>query len=127
MHLHETNVIIECYDYAKVSRGEKDLTIECTDPAELELLIKQMAQYEPKLKLSPAKLPSGEVFCYTVENFANGKPPVNRYQMQYFVIRQLCHHGWEPLGIAGDVWGTQTQTYFHYQFRRKASAIQETP
>jgi hypothetical protein len=109
---------MEHYDFAKVWSDEKGLRLHCTDFAEADALLSQLKQFYRKVKLKheTGKLPSGEIFFHHIkDDYQFGVD-----KAMWWIIKQLCSRGWEPIGAASAVYGTASATDFHYQFRRKS-------
>lgn len=107
---------MEHFDFATVQGSSHGVGFSCTDSSEIELLTSQLKHYFPQMRLEVAtKLPSGELYnCYIKR--LSGKD----WDAAWWIMKQLCSRGWEPLGAASNVYGQQTSTLFVYQFRRKS-------
>ena len=105
------------YDFAVVCGIPHGVEISGTDQSELDALTKQMAQFFPRMRIdSTSKLPSGEVYSYFVGGLSG-----RELDTAWWLVKQLCTRGWEPLGEGSVVAGGNSGivTYLRYQFRRK--------
>lgn len=106
---------MERYHFVEVWDWAGTLYVNCTDPVELELLVKEVTQHQPKVKIETAELPSGERYHYRLKGVVQGKDPFPQPPMEFLVVRQLCSRGWEPLGALN---GGANSSVLRYQFRR---------
>ena len=108
---------MDSYDFATVSGPYVGIAI--TDPSELEFLTSRIKESFPGMRVYQdyvRKLPTGEVYSTQIQNLSN-----RDYDVLWWVIQELCHRGWEPLGVAPLVSGGVTRTIFVYQFRRRVA------
>ena len=87
---------MDSYDFATVSGPYVGIAI--TDPSELEFLTSRIKESFPGMRVSQdyvRKLPTGEVYSTRIDKLSN-----RDYNVLWWVIKELCHRGWEPLGAA---------------------------
>ncbi len=109
------------YDFAVVSNDPMVVQVMCTDFLEMETLTSELRALIPKLKVTNTAneiLPGGQTFTYLISGFSGTRT----VQIKWWFIRQLCSHGWEPLGatnkLAGIILYTDNSAF---QFRKKSS------
>ena len=108
---------MERYDYAKVLQtSDHELQITCTASEEITSMITQLKQFYPSILVDDANgtLPSGEEYDWLIKKLS-----FDINNATWWVIKQLCLHGWEPLGFVQPEHTTETRR--HYQFKRKSS------
>ncbi len=91
---------LRTYKYFEVERyGRGQLLLRCTDPAELDWILTQLSQfssyqiYRKEEDLSEV----GMCFCH-LEEIRDQKNRETMSSAYMWVARELCVHGWEPLG-----------------------------
>jgi hypothetical protein len=109
---------MDSYDFATVSGPYVGIAI--TDPSELEFLTSRIKESFPGMRVSQdyvRKLPTGEVYSTRIDKLSN-----RDYDVLWWVIKELCHRGWEPLGAASLVYSEGSKTELVYQFGRRVPA-----
>ena len=108
---------MEHYDFAKVWSDKAGMRLYCTDSAEADALIAQLKTIFPVMKIHEAsKFPSGEIWFHHVKELASQDGMAT-----WWIIKQLCSRGWEPIGAASYVYAESTSTNLHYQFKRRSA------
>ena len=108
---------MERYDFAEVSFYNKVVYLHCTGSLEADTFFSQLKSLFPKMQIGTGKLPSGNVISYYLMYLPDAQVP----SVVWWIMEQLCSHGWEPIGAASGVWGdsVSTTTTLHYQFKRR--------
>jgi len=108
------------YDYAKVYGDTHGVLLVITDQQEAEVLISSLKGFFPSLQVERLRLlPSGDTYQFKLHKLSNRDADAT-----WWLIKQFCERGWEPLGPLCIVGGTITKdggsisTAFEYQFRR---------
>jgi hypothetical protein len=106
---------MEHYDFAVINyHVEGKLVFFCTDPSEIDTMLSQLKPLFPKLYLAEKNnLPSGEMYFCKIKGLS-----YRDLDVSWWLIKQLCLRGWEPLG--GDGGGQLAPYYMVYQFKRKS-------
>ena len=112
------------YNLFRVWGDSDGVRLYTTDPTELDWMVSELKKIIPLYFIKPQnlrikradKLPSGETYCNWIDRLS-----FRDYDVLWWVIKQLCARGWEPLGAMGAVYGggTGTGTEAQYLFRRK--------
>jgi hypothetical protein len=104
------------YDYAGIISFTDRVEISCTSSADMEGIIPQLKQIFPNFKLETAIFLSGEIFHWDTiwpsQKDASGA--------KWWIIKQLCSRGWEPLSPTGFV--IRETPHFYHCFRRRTQA-----
>ena len=83
------------------------LTITCTESAVLDFIVSEIKKYVPKPIISETKDLSGQA---TTLEFMFLKNLDN--EIFLWVIKWLCHNGWEPFGITANIIGGESSTKY---------------
>ncbi len=108
------------YIYAKVYSNTSGVYLAITDQHETEALVSSLRVFFPALEVEILnQLPSGDAFHLRIHKLQNKDD-----EAAWWLIKQFCESGWEPLGPLCVVEGSMSRdsgsvsTTFQYQFRR---------
>lgn len=122
---------MDTYNIFSVWGDSKGVRLHTTDPTELEWIVSELKKIFPRLRIagrqlpsvgetitSILKLPSGEgyYYFYFIDHLSDLDDNV-----LWWVIKQLCARGWEPLGAIGAACSSGPNIYSDivYLFKRK--------
>jgi hypothetical protein len=101
------------YDFATLSYYGR-ISFICTNFSFAENLIEELKKTNPKLDIYTRKLPSGENYWLQLSDFAK---EFQERDILWWIIKQLCANGWEPLGSGQNPDGSDPCP--SYNFRRR--------
>jgi hypothetical protein len=96
------------YDFAEICHNSFGVHIRSTDSSEVENLLSQLKLLIPNMRLQN----NSEMMMWRIEE-AKSKT----IDPLWWLVKQLCSHGWKPLGATSDEIGVM-----HYHFGRKFSS-----
>ena len=100
------------YDFATLWSDADGVFIISTDQSELATIITEIKKKFPALREKrTATLPTGQRYFVHIDRIKD----VDEVNLMWWVIKQLCSRGWEPLGLEQISGG-----WIHHQFRRTA-------
>jgi hypothetical protein len=113
-------VIYGGYDLAVIWSDSDEVRFECTDPSEIETLVSMLKQFSQRTTVSKTDtMPSGEKYYNRIRSTSSWR---DQSPVAWWLIKQLCARGWEPLGAVSFVYGKQSTaitTDLQYQFKRR--------
>ena len=109
---------MERYDYAQVWFTElTELNFICTNFSELKTHMSEIKILFPKMRiLKTLSLPSNEPYGFIIKGL-DGK----ENDTGWWLIKQLCQQGWEPLGSTFEFFEKSSPNRLHYHFRRRSN------
>jgi len=94
------------YGYVLVGCSSEHITLISTEPEVVQWFLDEMAKAIPGHRVEVEKCLSGELYRAEVKKAGmfSGCPP--KVEAVYaWVVRELCHDGWEPFSEADQWWG----------------------